>query len=145
MVGDLADNFTLKDQFGKSFNLYDNLTKKILLIFYPKDNSPVCTKQLSDYQLNINEFLKSGIKLVGINAGTEKSHLDFANKCSFGFPVLSDLNKTVCTNFKAINLFGGIKRKLVLVGENKMILFEDEVWSYRYRASQKLIALLENL
>jgi peroxiredoxin len=145
VVGDIAEDFTLKDQFGMSFNLYNNLTKKILLIFYPKDDSPVCTKQLSDYQLNKNEFLKIGIILVGVNTGSEESHLNFANKCNLDFPVLSDLNKKVCGKYKAVNLFGRIKRKLVLIGENKKVLFEDEVLSFKYRSSEKLKTMLENL
>jgi len=144
VVGDNAEDFTLKDQFGKSFNLYDNLSKKILLIFYPKDDSLVCTKQLSDYQKNKNEFLNLGIILVGINADSEESHLNFGNNCSLDFPILSDPNKKVCRKFEAVNLFGRIKRKLVLIGENRKILFENEVLSFRYRTAVQLKALLEN-
>jgi len=145
VVGEIAEDFTLVDQSGNYFNLYQSLEKKILLIFYPKDDSPVCTIQLSDYQANKNEFLKLGIILVGINNDSEGSHLKFANKCSLDFPVLSDRDKKVCRKFRAVNLFGRIKRKLVLIGESKKILFEDEVFSFRYRTSGKLKALLKNL
>ena len=48
MVGDPVENFILKDQDGKNFNLYDNLNKKVLLVFYPKDNTPVCNLQLTN-------------------------------------------------------------------------------------------------
>jgi peroxiredoxin Q/BCP len=49
MVGDIARDFTLNDQSGLAFNLYSNLSRKLLLVFYPKDNTPVCSKQLTDY------------------------------------------------------------------------------------------------
>ncbi|RPI70320.1 MAG: peroxiredoxin, partial [Ignavibacteriales bacterium] len=86
MIGETAEDFTLKDQFGNDFNLYANLRKKILLIFYPRDNTPVCTKQLSDYQMSKNELENYGIILVGINADSEETHLKFAAKCSLDFP-----------------------------------------------------------
>jgi peroxiredoxin Q/BCP len=56
MVGDIAKNFSLKDQNGNVFELYNNLNKRILLVFYPKDDSPVCTLQLSNYKQYLNEF-----------------------------------------------------------------------------------------
>jgi peroxiredoxin len=142
VVGDIAEDFTLKDQFGRDFNLYNNLNQKILLIFYPKDNTPVCTKQLSDYQLNKNEFLDLGIILVGINADSEKMHLNFSEKCSLDFIILSDPGKDICKRFDAVNLFSGIKRKLVLIGKEKKILFEDEVLPVKYRTSDQLKAKL---
>lgn len=145
MINETAENFSLHDQYGKIFNLYKNLEKKILLIFYPKDNTPVCSRQLSDYQLNINEFEQLGIKLVGINADSEKKHLDFADKCGLNFIILSDPDKKVCRKFGAVNFIGGIKRKLVLIDENKKIIFEDETLSIKYRSSEQLKALLVNL
>ena len=145
MVGKIAEDFTLKDQYGNEFNLCLNLRKKILLIFYPKDNTPVCTRQLLDYQINKSEFLKRGIILVAVNADSEESHLSFVKKCSLDLPILSDPNKEICKKFNAVNLFGGIKRKLVLVDEFGKILFEDETLSFSYKTSSKLIKLLENL
>jgi peroxiredoxin Q/BCP len=56
MIGDVVENFVLNDQYGKKFNLYDNLTNKVLLIFYPKDNSPVCSMQMNDYTKNLQIF-----------------------------------------------------------------------------------------
>lgn len=56
MVGQSVQNFILPDQNGNDFDLYKNLDKNILLVFYPKDNSPVCSRQLSDYYLNKKNF-----------------------------------------------------------------------------------------
>jgi len=86
MVGEVADNFSLKDQDGNTFNLYENLVENILLVFYPKDDSPVCTKQLSNYQMEHLLLKKSAIKVVGVNINTETLHKRFCNKFSLNFP-----------------------------------------------------------
>jgi len=145
VINKIAEDFTLKDQKGEEFNLYKNLTEKILLIFYPKDNTPVCTRQLIDYQKNKKLFDDLGIILVGINADSEKTHSGFAEKCGLDFRILSDPGKIVCQKYNAVNLIGGIKRKLVLIDTNRKIIFEEEVFSFMYRTSRQLKALLQNL
>ena len=138
MIGDIAEDFTLEDQDGNLFRLYDNLNHKILLVFYPKDYTPVCTKQLTDYRINKRIFDDLGINLVGINTGSVKSHNSFAESCSLNFPVLSDPLKEISNKYKALTFFGGNKRKLVLIGTNKKILFEKDVLSFLYLSSGKL-------
>ena len=138
MIGDIAENFTLEDQNGNLFRLYDNLNQKILLIFYPKDYTPVCTKQLTDYRINKKIFDDLGINLVGINTGSVESHNSFTESCSLNFPVLSDPLKEVSSKYKALNFFGSNKRKLVLIGTDKKILFEKDILSFLYLSSGKL-------
>jgi len=138
VVGEVAEDFTLTDQSGKKYNLYENLDQKILLVFYPKDKTIVCTRQLSNYQFNKNIFVELGIKLVGINSDSEKSHLSFIDMCNINFPLLADENKFVCKKYKALNLFGTVKRKLVLIGEDKRIKYEKEVFSFRYQSADEL-------
>ena len=145
MIGDIAEDFTLKDQNGIAFNLYGNLTGKILLVFYPKDDTPVCTKQLTDYQLNKKLFEKLNIGLVGISTGSEKSHFDFANKCRLDFPLLVDDGKKVAKIYKAVTMFGSIKRKVVLISESRKILYESEILPLKYQTANQLITLIENI
>jgi peroxiredoxin Q/BCP len=145
VAGDIAEDFTLKDQNGVTFNLYDNLNWKILLVFYPKDRTPVCTRQLTNYQMNKHQFEKLGIRLAAISADSEDSHLDFVSKCSINFPLLADIDKEVCRKYNALNIFGGVKRKLVLVSKSRKIIFENEVISFKYKSFDTLKVLLENL
>lgn len=63
-VGDIVKDFRLFDQHKNEFVLYENLVSDVLLIFYPKDNTPVCTKQLVDYSINQDELKNCGIKIV---------------------------------------------------------------------------------
>jgi thioredoxin-dependent peroxiredoxin len=145
VIGDIAQDFTLKDQNGNLFSLYNSLNSKILLIFYPKDNTPVCTRQLTDYQINKRVFDNLGINLIGINTGSVESHNSFTKSCYLDFPVLSDPSKEVSSKYKALNFFGGNKRKLVLIGIDKKILFEKDVLSFTYLSSGKLKEIFKRI
>lgn len=139
MVGDIAKNFSLKDQYGNEFELYKNLDKKILLVFYPRDDSLVCTMQLTNYEQYLTEFEKYNIKVVGINTAAGDSHFSFCNKLRLNFPVLSDISKQISNNYKALNLLGINKRKLVLIDTNSKIIFEKTILPFYYlKASQIL-------
>jgi len=124
MIGSEVENFQLTDQFNNRFDLYENLQQDILLVFYPKDNTPVCTKQLVDYSLNQEELKKFGIKIVGINIDPVESHRSFCANNKIDYPVLSDPEKKVSKYFDAINLLNQNKRKLVLIGKDKKVKFE---------------------
>ena len=139
MVGDIAKNFSLKDQHGNEFELYKNLDKRILLVFYPKDDSPVCTKQLVNYEQYLNEFEENNIKVVGINTAASDSHFSFCNKLRLNFPVLSDISKQISKNYKALNLLGMNKRKLVLIDINRRIIFEKAVLPFNYLKAGQIL------
>jgi peroxiredoxin Q/BCP len=123
-IGMKVENFQLSDQNNNKFDLYENLDQDVLLAFYPKDNTPVCAKQLVDYSLNQVELNKFGIKIIGINIDSVESHKSFCANNKINFPILSDPEKTVSKYFDAVNLLGQNKRKLVLVGKDKLIKFE---------------------
>jgi len=139
VVGEIAKNFSLKDQYGNQFELYKNLDKRVLLVFYPKDDSPVCTLQLSNYKEYLNEFEKNNIKVVGINTGKSDSHFSFCNKLKLNFHLLSDISKQISKNYKALNLLGRNKRKLVLIDINTRIIFEKVVSPFYYLNADQII------
>ena len=119
-----VENFQLTDQFNNKFDLYENLDQDVLLVFYPKDNTPVCTKQLGDYSLNQEELKQQGIRVVGINIDPVDSHKLFCTNNKIDFPVLSDLEKKVSKYYDALTLLKQNKRKLVLIGKDKQVKFE---------------------
>jgi len=145
MVGAIVKNFILKDQDGNTFNLYENLNEPILLVFYPKDDSPVCTKQLSNYQEQLQLLKNAGIKLVAINTGSESSHKNFCSKLLLKFPILADKTKSVSRQFNALNIFGINKRKLVLVNRDKKIGFENAILPNRYVSASTILKLVKQL
>ena len=138
-TGDLVSNFKLKDENGNDFELYKNLDQLVLLAFYPKDNTPVCSTQLSDYNRNLNEFIKNGIRVIGISMDSVKSHSNFCSKLKLNFPLLADIDKSVSKQFDAINFLGMNKRMLVLIGTDKKVLWTDSKMSITYIKTEEIL------
>ena len=138
-----AIDFTLKDQYNNPFNLFKTLksNRYVLLIFYPGDFTPVCTKQLIDYNNNRSKFEEYGIFPVAVNIGSVESHCYYAETYRLNFPLLSDGNKSVSRNYDALNFSGGNKRKLVLIDNEHKILFEHSIFPLFY---QKVAKIIEN-
>jgi len=141
MTGETAPDFELIDQDGKAFLLYNELekNKKVMLVFYPKDNTPVCTKQLSEYQRNIEKFNKAGIKITAINIENKESHKNFTLKCNLNFQMLTDPGGRVSIQYHALNWFGINKRKIVIINNERRIEFEKTNFPFSYIKSDKII------
>lgn len=89
-AGIKAPNFTLIDKNGKEVSLSDFLGKKVVLYFYPKDNTPGCTRQACAFAGAYSEFVKRGIEVIGISKDSVASHVKFAEKYGLPFVLLSD-------------------------------------------------------
>ena len=89
-IGDKAPNFTLFDKDGKEVSLGDFCGKKIILYFYPKDNTPGCTRQACAFAGLYQEFEKRGVVVIGISKDSVSSHQKFAEKYGLPFVLLSD-------------------------------------------------------
>jgi peroxiredoxin Q/BCP len=89
-IGDTAPQFTLKDQDGIDHSLSQYLGKKVLLYFYPKDDTPGCTTEACNFRDGYEEFSKMGLVILGVSKDGMKSHKKFAEKFSLPFPLLSD-------------------------------------------------------
>lgn len=88
--GDMAPAFTLPDKDGKMVSLSDFAGKKVVLYFYPKDNTPGCSRQACAFAKNHDEFSKRGIVVIGISKDSTLSHQKFAEKYALPFILLSD-------------------------------------------------------
>jgi len=144
-IGEVAPNFQLNDENGKLFELYKNLDSRVLLVFYPKDDTPVCSSQLADYNDNFDEFVKNGIKVVGINAATIQSHIDFCHKLKLKFPLLADDDRKVSKQYGALNIFGINKRILILVGTDKKVLWIAPTLPINFIKSSEILEKITSL
>lgn len=99
-VGTKAPNFTLQDKDGKDVSLSDFLGKKVVVYFYPKDNTPGCTRQACAFASAYDTFTEKGIVVIGISKDSVASHVKFAEKYQLPFILLSDPER------KAIEAFG---------------------------------------
>lgn len=98
-VGDLAPNFEAIIQDGTKLNLSDYKGKKIVLYFYPKDNTSGCTAESCNLRDNYKILLEQGYVVLGVSADSEKSHLKFIAKYDLPFPLISDTKKEIIDAF----------------------------------------------
>jgi thioredoxin-dependent peroxiredoxin len=98
--GAKAPDFSTTDQSGKKITLKDYRGKKVVLYFYPKDDTPGCTKEACAFRDHFAEFKKLGVEVLGVSVDTEKSHKAFAEKFKLPFTLLADTEK------KIVNAYG---------------------------------------
>ena len=117
-VGSSAPDFRLPSTQGE-IQLSDRLRKRaVLLVFYPGDDTPVCTRQLCDYRDHLADFNGLGVDVLALNPQPLASHERFAKKHGLSFPLLSDEGGRVCKSYGAVGLLGMTKRALVLIGKD---------------------------
>ncbi len=127
-VGELAPSIVAVDQNGEKITLEEYRGKKVVLYFYPKDNTPGCTAESCDLRDNYSQFLKQGFEIIGVSADSEKSHLKFISKYELPFRLISDVDKKVLLDYEAWGekrLMGktymGILRKTYIVNEDGVV------------------------
>ena len=127
-IGDKAPLFTLKDAYGNDFSLSDILGNKIVIYFYPRDNTPGCTRQACAFASLYNEFEKRGVKVIGISKDSVDSHVKFAQKYSLPFTLISDPDRVAIEAYgvwQEKKLYGkismGIVRTTFIIDENGII------------------------
>lgn len=127
--GDKAPDFEGRDQDGKEIKLMDFKGSKLVLYFYPKDNTPGCTAEACDLRDNYHRFESMGYKIVGVSKDNEKSHKGFIEKFSLPFPLISDTETTILKAYEAWGRkkfmgreYDGIIRRTFVIDENGIII-----------------------
>src|SRR5436190_23931624 len=122
MLGKPVSDFSLPSTGGTTFRLSDQRGSKLVLYFYPKDNTPGCTQQGSDFRDAYKDFMRAGCEIYGVSRDTLKSHEGFKAKMKFPFELLSDPEEAVCKQFgvmKMKNMYGkkvrGIERSTFVI------------------------------
>ncbi len=144
-AGDAAPDFTLPSTQGE-ITLSDRCRdRSVLLVFYPGDDTPVCTKQLCDYRDHLGAFEDLGVDVLGINPQSLDSHRRFAEKHALSFPLLADEDKQVCRDYGALGLLGMAKRALVLVGPDQRVRYSRVDLPIFHRSALELEEVIEGL
>jgi peroxiredoxin Q/BCP len=97
--GTIAPQFSATDQDGNKHSLSDYKGKKVALYFYPKDDTPGCTKQACSLRDNYSELLSKGVQIFGVSVDDENSHKKFVQKFELPFPLLADTEKEIVTAY----------------------------------------------
>ena len=130
--GSNAPNFEGLDQNNESISLSQFSGKKLILYFYPKDNTPGCTKESCNLRDNFSDLLDKGYAIVGVSADSAAKHQNFINKYDFPFPLIADVNKEIISAYGCWGLkkfmgreYEGIFRKTFVIENNVIVkLFE---------------------
>lgn len=137
--------FTLQDQDGKSFSVQDYIGKqKLVIFFYPKDESPVCTKEACSFRDSFEVFQQAGAMLVGISADSVASHKKFQQHHRLPYTLLSDPGNKVLKQF-------GVKNVLFLSGRETFVIDLEGSIAFQFRSllngkahTEKTLAFLQN-
>ena len=147
-AGDRAPSFTLKDQDGKTHKLADYKDQTLVLYFYPKDDTPGCTKQACSFRDLNAEIAAEGAAVLGVSVDSAESHQKFREKYRLNFPLLVDDGAKVATRYGSWGekvLYGrtsiGMTRSTFIVGPNGKLL---KVWK-RAKAADHGDAVLKAL
>ena len=126
--GDKAPSFEGVNQNGEKIGLIDFKGKKLILYFYPKDNTPGCTAESCDLNENYEMWLEKGCDVVGVSPDSEKSHLKFIDKFGLKFNLIADTEKEILQAYDAWgekNMYGkkymGVIRTTFIIDENGII------------------------
>jgi peroxiredoxin Q/BCP len=127
-VGQKAPDFTVMNDSGEKVKLSDFKGKKVVLYFYPKDDTPGCTKEACAFRDGISEMKKKGAVVLGVSADSVESHKKFKNKFDLNFPLLADTDKKIIEGYgvwKEKSMYGkkymGIERTTFVIDEQGKI------------------------
>ncbi|MGA0080814.1 MAG: peroxiredoxin [Ilumatobacteraceae bacterium] len=143
-AGDRAPEFTLPGTGGKSYSLSDYAGKPVVIVFYPGDNTPVCTKQLNAYNDEMSEFDNVGAQVIGISAQDVSSHDEFSGKHGFAFPLLADVDKYVSQQYGILGPLGFPRRSVFVVDGKGIVRYVHRALAgLTYRPVRELVEAVE--
>ena len=122
-VGDPAPDFTLPGTGARDYTLSEHRGHPVVLAFYPGDDTPVCTIQLTAYNDDLAAFTELGAQVFGISPQGVASHENFAAKFGFGFPLLADVDKWVGETYGIIGPLGFYRRSVFVVGPDGLLRY----------------------
>jgi len=129
-----APDFSLRDGDGKVHRLSQYRGQKVILYFYPKDNTPGCTVEAKDFNKDLGKIRSKGAVVLGVSPDNEVSHKKFSEKCDLDFPLLADPDGEVATKYGAYGkrtlygrTFNGVYRSTFIIDEEGRIekVFQD--------------------
>lgn len=145
-VGEAAPDFEL-DGTGGMFKLSEHRGERVVLLFYPGDNTMVCTKQFCSYRDRAEDFAVLNATVVGISSQSLDSHEGFVAKHSLNVPLLADVDKSVAKTYSAITPgLGSTKRAVIVIDERGIVRHRhDHLLGLDYQSVDDLKAALDAL
>ena len=145
-IGDRAPSFSLPSGDGGNVSLADFVGRPVVLVFYPGDDSPVCTRQLVSYNDELAQFEALDAQVVGISAQDVSSHDQFSRRHGFRFPLLADTDKVVASAYGVLGPLGFPRRSVFIVDRDGVIRYAHRaIAGLTYRPVGELVEALAGL
>ncbi|CAB4541147.1 unannotated protein [freshwater metagenome] len=144
-VGSQAPDFSLPGTGDKNYSLSQFRGVTVVLVFYPGDSTLVCTKQLCSYNNDLAQFEKVGAQVLAISHQNMDSHDKFTDKHKFGFPLLSDPDKKVLSEYGVVGFAGLPRRSVFVIDPNGVVKYVHRALAgVTYRPVKELIEAIAN-
>ena len=121
------DDFTLPDENGNPFSLSEYEGSKVIIYFYPKDNTPGCTKEACSFRDEYDEIIETGAKVIGISPDSPESHTQFRKEYNLPFKLLSDPEKKVIRKFDSLGEKVLMGKEVEKIYRSTYIVDEDRI------------------
>jgi peroxiredoxin Q/BCP len=145
-VGDRAPDFTLPGTGGRDYTLAEFAGRPVELVFYPGDDSAVCTKQLNSYNDDLAQFEALDAQVLGISAQGIDSHEKFSGKHGFKFPLLADTDKKVAGLYGTLGPIGFPRRSVFIIDSTGVVRYAHRaIAGLTYRPVSELVEVLQKL
>ena len=145
-VGDRAPDFTLPGTGGAEYSLHEYAGRPVVLVFYPGDDTAVCTKQLNAYNDGLAQFEALDAQVLAISSQNLDSHERFSGRHGFRFPLLTDADKQVAGLYGTLGPLGFPRRSIVIVDADGVVRYVHRaIAGLTYRPVEELIGVLEHL
>ena len=145
-IGDRAPAFALPSTGGSTVSLADLAGRAVVLVFYPGDDTPVCTKQLNSYNNDVEQFESLDAQVLGISAQSIDSHERFSDKHGFKFPLLADTDKAVAGLYGTLGPLGFPRRSVFIVDGAGIVRYAHRaIAGLTYRPVDELVGVLQSL
>jgi peroxiredoxin Q/BCP len=145
-VGDQAPEFTLPGTGEADYSLSDYRGHPVVLVFYPGDDTPVCTKQLNSYNDGLEQFADLDAQILAISAQDVASHESFSDKYDLAFPLLADVDKKVAAQYGTLGPLGFSRRSTFIIDGAGVIRYAHRaIAGLTYRPVSELIHELQKL
>lgn len=143
-MGDRAPEFTLPGTGGKTYSLSDYKGQPVVLVFYPGDNTPVCTRQLQSYTDDWGQFEGLGAAVLALSPQSVESHEGFSCKLGLPFPLLADTDKKVGADYDILGPLGFYRRSVFVIdGDGVVRYLHRSATSLTYRSTDELVAAVK--
>lgn len=145
-IGDAAPDFTLPGTGDREYSLSEYTGQPVVLVFYPGDDTPICTRQLNSYNDGLEQFTDLGAQVLALSPQDVTSHEEFSEKHGFRFPLLADTDKAVAATYGTLGPIGFPRRSVFIVdGEGVIRYAHRAIAGLTYRPVSELVAVLREL